>query len=364
MVNYWSSLFVLPKAVLAEVNKLLRNFLWSGTEFKHTGAKWVRVQLVRDRCFWTLGTPQNCSSNWKKILQLKGVARSMILQKVGNGEHTYFWEDNWLHGGPLSLRVAEGFLQDSQILPHQRLSSLISDGDWSFPASILEQFPAIALIAPPSSSPDSSSWIPSPTGSFTLCHTIGWLEAPRPSTIWHHLVWSSLSVPRCKFSLWLAVQNRLSTLNRSSMRDVPGLRLCHLCNFSDESHDHLFFACTFARPIWVYLQHKSRFHAPPSSWNYFVAWASHNWSGRNLRCAMNRLTLSSAINKIWEERNNRAFRNQKSSQMVVLRHITELIRQNLLSRQVKDSPFARKLALHWDLPSFVRPPAKPPDLIV
>ncbi|XP_059663662.1 uncharacterized protein LOC132309363 [Cornus florida] len=45
MVNYWSSIFVLPKSVLVEVNQLMKNFLWTGTDDKHSGAKvaWFKV---------------------------------------------------------------------------------------------------------------------------------------------------------------------------------------------------------------------------------------------------------------------------------------------------------------------------------
>lgn len=31
---YWSSLFILPKAILKEISGLLRNFLWNGSDIK------------------------------------------------------------------------------------------------------------------------------------------------------------------------------------------------------------------------------------------------------------------------------------------------------------------------------------------
>ncbi|XP_059658529.1 uncharacterized protein LOC132304837 [Cornus florida] len=155
---------------------------------------------------------------------------------------------------------------------------------------------------------------------------------------------------------------RLSTLDRSSMRDVPLPRVCHYCNLVDESHDHLFFSCSFIRPLWIHLQDTCKFRSPASSWSGFVNWASHQWARRNLRMAVNKLMLSTTINKIWMERNNRAFKNRRCSQMELLRRITDLIRQKLLTLQVRDSVDARRLILEWNLPvSFIRPPLEPPD---
>lgn len=39
MQTYWSSLFIIPKKVIKEVESILRAFLWSGPDLKRTGAK-------------------------------------------------------------------------------------------------------------------------------------------------------------------------------------------------------------------------------------------------------------------------------------------------------------------------------------
>jgi len=39
MQTYWSSLFILPKKVIKEVEAILRAFLWSGPDLKKSGAK-------------------------------------------------------------------------------------------------------------------------------------------------------------------------------------------------------------------------------------------------------------------------------------------------------------------------------------
>ena len=39
MHAYWSSIFILPKRVLRDIDDMIRRFVWSGTELKKSGAK-------------------------------------------------------------------------------------------------------------------------------------------------------------------------------------------------------------------------------------------------------------------------------------------------------------------------------------
>ena len=39
MQVYWSSLFILPKKVIREIDSILRSFLWSGVDLKMHSAK-------------------------------------------------------------------------------------------------------------------------------------------------------------------------------------------------------------------------------------------------------------------------------------------------------------------------------------
>lgn len=49
MQVYWSSLFIIPKKVIKEIEAMHRSFLWSGLELKKTGAKvaWDRLCAPR-----------------------------------------------------------------------------------------------------------------------------------------------------------------------------------------------------------------------------------------------------------------------------------------------------------------------------
>ena len=144
---YWMGLFILPKKVTDQVDKLLRSFLWRGMDQKINGANvawasitclksegglgikktelwnracmakpiwnlcqinstslwvnWVKVHLLREHSFWDISIHNNCSWTWRKLLQLRGEIRPFIHHIIGDGQHTWLWFDSWLPFGPI-----------------------------------------------------------------------------------------------------------------------------------------------------------------------------------------------------------------------------------------------------------------------
>jgi hypothetical protein len=50
---------------------------------------------LKGKSLWHIPIPQNCSWNWRKILKLKPIARSLLCFKVGDGSKIFLWYDNW-----------------------------------------------------------------------------------------------------------------------------------------------------------------------------------------------------------------------------------------------------------------------------
>lgn len=69
---------------------------------------------------------------------------------------------------------------------------------------------------------------------------------PRPCAC---VVWSSPNTRKHSFILWLTVLRRLRTVDRVDFLEVD--KACVLCKALLETHDHLFFACTFPSEIWT-----------------------------------------------------------------------------------------------------------------
>ncbi|XP_059659057.1 uncharacterized protein LOC132305432 [Cornus florida] len=269
---YWSSIFILPKGVFDEINRILMAFLWSGIEMKSTNAKiawmdickpkeagglgipnlvisnqaaiiryiwdltdnsdrvwikWCKTYLIKGKNLWALEIPQSCSWSWRKLLQQRHYARNFIKHQVGNGMSTCFWYDNWLLAGPLSTRFPSQILTAAGLDLSTTVSHFISGGTWNFPASISSAIPELLVLgAPNNSGNDKLIWAASPSGSFSHKHTAALLSPSSPSVSWFNLVWRSPAIPRMKFIMWLAIQGRLPTLDRRSMARFDNLRFC------------------------------------------------------------------------------------------------------------------------------------------
>lgn len=74
-----------------------------------------------------------------------------------------------------------------------------------------------------------------------------------PSSPLFQVVWKSKVTPRIKFFAWLILMDRLNTKNMLARRNfnVQPNSLCVLCHDNqEETIDHLFFACSFAKRCW------------------------------------------------------------------------------------------------------------------
>ncbi|XP_059627223.1 uncharacterized protein LOC132270018 [Cornus florida] len=211
---------------------------------------------------------------------------------------------------------------------------------------------------------DKVKWIPSPNGKFSIGHTLNHFDKHLPSIPWTHLVWSKNFVPKLSFTLWVAVQMRLPTLNRRCTSHINATT-CTLCNsFELETHDHLFFKCDFTRPLWSFIQAKCGFYINSSSWRNLVLWASHHWKSNSgvHYSSITKLALASLMYNIWMERNRKIVKKSSLSQNALLQQVIDLIRLKLMSSKFADSPTSRRIIEDWELSAFViRPPAKPPD---
>jgi hypothetical protein len=70
-------------------------------------------------------------------------------------------------------------------------------------------------------------------------------------------VWKSRCTPRVKYFAWLILVDRLNTKSMLQRRhlNVQDDTLCIMCNSGEEETiDHMFFRCTFARNYWATIQ--------------------------------------------------------------------------------------------------------------
>ncbi|KAL0292366.1 UNVERIFIED_CONTAM: hypothetical protein Scaly_2593900 [Sesamum calycinum] len=174
------------------------------------------------------------------------------------------------------------------------------------------------------------------------------IQPPTDRVVWHGLLQGRYKIPRHNFILWLAILEKLSTLDKHWIS--RGDNGCVLCDGQYvESHDHLFFNCLYTRRCLQIVQRQVRFHWPLSGWQQCIKWASKRWRSEHLINAASRALLAALVYYIWIERNNRKFTATSSAAESVARRVVEEVRLRILSDDFIPSLQTRTLYRIWKI---------------
>ena len=188
---YWASVFLLPQAVINDINKLLKNFLWSqgetskgkakvawenickpkkqgGLGLKDIGVwnkamitkhlwniaedkntlwvKWISTVKLKGRSIWAVIEDASDSWGWRNILRLRQEVRQNIVTKVGDGKKASMWFDNWSSLGALNSIINYRDLYDVRLSIDLKVADLIVNDNWQWPSEWYEKFPMIVQI--------------------------------------------------------------------------------------------------------------------------------------------------------------------------------------------------------------------------
>ncbi|KAL0294302.1 UNVERIFIED_CONTAM: hypothetical protein Sangu_3221500 [Sesamum angustifolium] len=158
---YWAMAFLLPKGVIKEIVKRLRQFLWKGTTVRgcpkvawelvcrpvEEGGQgiwdilalnraltsrhlwsvichdrtsiwvdWIIYYRLRGKSVWAI-SPTKGAWGWRKMLTLRNILLPHIQFRVGSGDSFSIWHDPWHCLGPLILAFPRG-PQLTQTAPH------------------------------------------------------------------------------------------------------------------------------------------------------------------------------------------------------------------------------------------------------
>lgn len=70
---------------------------------------------------------------------------------------------------------------------------------------------------------------------------------------WTRGTWFSMATPKFAFVAWLAMLDRLSTMDRVSKWSHGVDTTCVMCKIEAETRDHLFFKCSYTSQLWEHL---------------------------------------------------------------------------------------------------------------
>ncbi|KAL0287396.1 UNVERIFIED_CONTAM: Retrovirus-related Pol polyprotein from type-2 retrotransposable element R2DM [Sesamum radiatum] len=142
---YWAMAFILPKHVIKDIEKRLRNFLWKGSietgyakvawqqvcrpvdegglgirdihalnkglmsrhlwrlivnERSSIWVNWISHYRLRNYSVWTIST-RSGTWGWRKLIRLRDSLRPCITYRIGDGTSFSLWHDPWHDRGPL-----------------------------------------------------------------------------------------------------------------------------------------------------------------------------------------------------------------------------------------------------------------------
>ena len=231
---YWSSMFILPAAIVRRIESILAAFLWKGTSLSPSGAKvawssvcyplregglgikrvkdwnqaallkrvwrlfadrtsvwttWVHRVLLRGRSFWHIRIPSSSSWTWRRILLGRSWYRGLLVATIGDGRDTSLWQDYWLPCGPLCDLFPFRVLSSTGLPWDAKVSDIIHDGRWAFPpsSSDLQHIWASITTYPRVDYPDRCLWKGHPSGRFTVHSAWDILRSRRSESSTHHL---------------------------------------------------------------------------------------------------------------------------------------------------------------------------------
>ncbi|KAL4272206.1 hypothetical protein GQ457_13G013010 [Hibiscus cannabinus] len=260
----------LPKGVCQEMEKLIRKFVWGGSNDRPGVAllPWgtvqrspaqgglglkdlhdqnkaflmkighslltdddrLWVQVLKTKYNWTEVLPLDikhtpCSRLWTGISNIWEDLKECISWDIRDGSTTDFWYDHWLG--------EEERLAFACLLPNPPRPMLVADmvcgtGDWDWrriehalPREMVER---IATVQPPVALSEVGEW----------------------RRIW------KLSVPqRIRVFVWLVFHDLLLTNVERHRRHMTNSNLCELCGDSPESVDHVLRSCAMVRNVWL-----------------------------------------------------------------------------------------------------------------
>ncbi|GKC98855.1 RNA-directed DNA polymerase, eukaryota, reverse transcriptase zinc-binding domain protein [Tanacetum coccineum] len=352
MQNYWASVFLLPKQVIYEINKILKGFLWcqgeltkgkakvsweyvckpknqGGLGLKNLGVwnevlmikhlwnvaskkdtlwvKWIYTEKLKGRSIWEIDCDNKGTVGWRNILSLRDKVRKHVWWKCGNGESINVWHDNWCQASPLSDFINTRDIYDARLSNTSTVREVIQDGRWKWPDDWSTEFAELSQLQVPIINDgimDKALWR---SGN-------GMENEFKVSNVWKDM--------------------------RSDEQKVD-------CKCID-SHNHLFFLCDFSKEVWNDLIKMLNVRLP-ERWDQIVIEMKNLPLNKNIWSIVRKIVYNAAVYYIWQERNKMIFQNEKRDKETIVKIVKENVMMKLLGLKVKESKTVKEVEEKWNI---------------
>ena len=181
---------------------------------------------------------------------------------------------------------------------------------------------------------------------FSTHETWSILRVTKTQCSWSRVVWFSQATPKYAFMTWLALLNRLSTMDRVARWSQCADTICVLCKTAQETRDHLFFECSYSSQIWGSLVKGILKETYTNEWKDIVIWISDEKMER-MRLFCIRYAFQIALYTLWRER-NKVRHEKKLMPIEVLKKLVDKgVRNKLSLMRSKKVRFMEKGLQFW-----------------
>ncbi|XP_019431784.1 PREDICTED: uncharacterized protein LOC109338887 [Lupinus angustifolius] len=141
------------------------------------------------------------------------------------------------------------------------VADFIHESSWFIPPWIARFHPqvcnSITSLSFSHNQPDKLAWINVADGILTMKEAYIFIKPQSSQLNWCKNIWSPKIPPSKAFVTWRLYHDKMPTDEHLKARGLALGSICSLYKVNEESSEHLFFRCRFARTIWTGLQHQT-----------------------------------------------------------------------------------------------------------
>ena len=319
---------------LKEVNHL--KLIWRMFPGDSLWGKWIRTNLLKKKSFWEVSEKTQAGSwIWRKMLKLRYVARPFHMKDVGNGRQISFWFDRWSEFGVMSELLGERGILEMGIRREATLEEALCNqrrkkrhrrpilNDIEKEMSIVKE-----KLSSEMEDVDLWGWKSGYKNNFSTTETWQQTQEVGSACTWGKSIWFSQASPKFAFMTWIAMHDRLATMDRISGWSQGVDSICVLCKMASETRNHLFFECSFSSLIWEQLVKGILGGSYSNKWNIIVELISAPAMEKRKSFCL-RYALQVTLYTLWWERNTRRHGDSLMASQALTKLIDKSIRNKL-----------------------------------